>query len=49
MSLMQPRPSGDDDVGVIISLSIALGMIVGALAALWIAAGGAGKAAWWIP
>lgn len=38
---MLPRPKGqrDDDLGVIVSLVVAFGMIVGALAALWIAGG----------
>lgn len=38
---MLPRPKGqrDDDLGVIVSLAVAFGMIVGALAAFWITAG----------
>ncbi|SPP65570.1 hypothetical protein [Nitrospira lenta] len=48
---MPPRSSGpgDDDRGVIVSLAVAFGMIVGALAALWIAGGGAEMVAWWSP
>jgi hypothetical protein len=38
---MLPRAKAqrDDDLGVIVSLAVAIGMIVGALAALWIAGG----------
>lgn len=50
LSLMLPRPRGhgDDDLGVIVSLAVAFGMIVGALAALWIAGGGAEMVARWL-
>lgn len=47
--MMRLRPWGDDDLAVVISLAVAFGMIVGALAVLWIAGGGVGKAAWWVP
>lgn len=48
---MLPRPSGhgNDDLGVIVSLAVAFGMIVGALAVLWIAGGGAEMVARWVP
>lgn len=48
---MLPRSSGhgDDDLGVIVSLAVAFGMIVGAVAALWIAGGGAEMVARWRP
>jgi len=38
---MLPRSKGkrNDDLGVIVSLAVAIGMIVGAMAALWIAGG----------
>lgn len=47
--MMRLRPWGDDDLAVVISLAVAFGMIVGALTVLWIAGGGMGKAAWWVP
>lgn len=37
--LPRPKRQRDDDLGVIVSLAVAVGMIVGALAALWIAGG----------
>ena len=40
VAMMRLRPWGDDDLGVVISLAVVFGMIVGALAVLWIAGGG---------
>ncbi|MCS6286511.1 MAG: hypothetical protein H8K08_13880 [Nitrospira sp.] len=47
--MMRLRLWNDDDLGVVISLAVAFGMIVGALAALWIAGGGAEMVARWLP
>lgn len=43
------RWRGNDDLSVVISLSLAFGMIVGAAAALWIVGGGPGRIAWGLP
>lgn len=48
LTMMQLRPWRDEDLGVVISLAVAFGMIVGALAVLWIAGGGFGRIAWWL-
>lgn len=47
--MMQLRPWGDDDLAVVISLAVVFGMIVGALTVLWIAGGGLGMIARWLP
>lgn len=47
--MMRPGPWGDDDLAVVSSLAVAFGMIVGALAALWIGGGGTEMVARWRP
>lgn len=42
---MRLRPSGDDILGVIVSLAIAVGMVVGALTVMWITGNGPEKVA----
>lgn len=48
VAMMRLRPWGDDDLGVVISLAVVFGMIVGALAVLWIAGGGVEMVARWL-
>lgn len=48
MGMMRPRPWGDDDLAVVVSLAVAFGIIVGAVAALWIAGGGTEMVARWL-